>query len=215
MREIRVRNLGDSAFDMQRLVWPAISSWCGGGEYCPVETKADISLAQDLDILAGIDGFQKRPERGVMRGIASRIQWGEKDWGTFTIRKSRSSGTDTELKKRLWQLQHRHEGYLYPHITVQAYITKARTGNLLSVAIAYTHELIPYAYKAFATQQSGVWEKKAQDTDGSWSIFLAVDWAKYEAAGNAIRQWHYRDEMVLGEPIQQFLTWVEAMEARP
>src|SRR6266702_375825 len=210
MRTPVVRDLSDSAFDMHRIVWNAIAEWCGGGEYCPVETKADISLAKDLDILAGIDGFQKRPQRGVMRGIASRIQWGDKAWNTFTLRKSRSSKVDTELKKRLWQLAHRHEGYLYPHITVQAYITQRRVGDLLSVALAHTHELIPYAYKAFATlgvferqnrfNHTGVWEQTSRDEDGSWSTFLAVDWAKYEAAGCAIKQYHCDTQDVLGEP---------------
>src|SRR5947207_2449652 len=110
MRDNRMHDLSDSAFDMQRLVWPAIAPWCGGGEFYPVESKADVSLAQDLDILAGIDGFQKIQQKCVMRGIASRIQWADKAWDTFTIRKSRSSGADTELKKRLYALAHRNDG---------------------------------------------------------------------------------------------------------
>lgn len=217
------KDLSDSAFDMQRLVWPAMASWCGGGEFYPVESKADISLAQDLDVLAGIDGFQKRYTQGVIRGIASRIQWGDRDWHTFTLRLSRSSGKDTEIKKRLFALAHRDEGYLYPHITVQAYITKRRSGDLLSIAIAHTRELIPWAYKTYSSlgliarrsayNSTGVWEKESYDTDGSWAKFLCVDWDKYEEAGYFIKQWHVKDETVLGEPMPQFLDWVEEMEA--
>ena len=215
------RDLSDSAFDMQRLVWPAIASWCGAGEFYPVESKADVSLAQDLDILAGIDGFQKRYKQGVIRGIASRIQWGTKDWGTFTIRLARKSGNDTEVKKRLFALAHRDEGYLYPAITVQAYITERRVGSLVSVAVAHTKELIPWAYQTWtshrfhraANNPTGVWEKESYDTDGSWARFLCVDWDVYEAAGYFIKQWHCKDLTVLGEPMPQFLDWVEEMEA--
>src|SRR5258708_785080 len=212
-------NLSKSAIDMPRFVWPAIRDWLGGGDYYPVESVAEALLTKDLDMQAGIDGFQKRLQG--MRGIASRIQWGEKDWHTFTLRKSRSSRKDTEIRKRLWQLAHRHEGYLYPHITVQAYVNKERT-DLLSVAVAHTHELIPWACKTFATletfrqnisyNRAGVWEKESHDLDGSWATFLAVDWDVYQATGLYLKRWSYKDSIVLGEPMPQFLDWVEKME---
>lgn len=227
MRDAVSANLSKTAIDMPRLVWPAIRDWLGGGDYFPVESVAGASLTKDLDMLAGIDGFQKRPEKGVMRGIASRIQWGnqrwgDKDWHTFSLRKSRSSQSTTEIPKRLWQLQHRHEGYLYPHITSQAYVNEKRTA-LISVAVAYTHELIPWAVKTFSTLEvfertvayndAGVWECIAYDRDGSSAKFLAVDWDKYEASGFFIKQWHCTEQTILGEPTQQFLEWVEEMEA--
>jgi len=219
MRAAVEANLSKSAIDMPRFVWPAISDWLGGGDYYPVESAAGTLLTQDLDMYAGIDGFQKRLEKCVMRGIASRIQWGDRDWHTFTLRKSRSSKRDTEIPKRLWQLAHRHEGYLYPHITVQAYMNEQRT-SLLSVAVAYTHELIPWAVKTFASHRfhrvaynsTGVWEKESRDLDGSWATFLAVDWDVYQTTGLFLKRWSYKDNIVLGEPMPQFLDWVEKME---
>lgn len=226
MRPEVAANLIKTACDMRRLVWPAIAPWLGGGEYSSIERVNETTLEEDLDVFAGIDGFQKRREHGVMRGIASRIQWGnqrwgDRDWHTFSLRESRKSKRATEITKRLWQLARRHEGYLYPHITVQAYINEKRTG-LISVAIAHTHELIPWAVETFSAlnpieqtthyNKAGVWRCTATDFDGTWATFLAVDWGKYEASGRFIKQWHETDQTVLGTPTPQFLDWVEEME---
>lgn len=197
MRKPVEDNLKDTIFDFSRLVWPLVGPWCGGGVFTSVESESHV-LAKDLDVLAGIDGFQKLPQKGVMRGIASRIQWTDKDWKTFTIRKNRGSGAETELKKRLYALAHLDKGFFYPHLTIQAYITERRVGTLISVAVTRTTELIPYAYETWMNNEkknsTAVREKLAKDEDGSLSWFLAVDWDAYKRAGCFIRQWHRTDE---------------------
>jgi hypothetical protein len=191
-------NLTDSSFDFQRLIWPAIAAWCGGGEYVPVESTAEKQLANDLDFYAGIDGYHKIKIKGVMRGIASRIQW-EKypgqwakygPWNTFSIRKSRGTGTATELNKRLYALSHLYDGYIFPHFTVQAYISQRRIGQLLSVAMAYTRQLIPYAYEKWTHcgDCNEVCERKVWE-DGKCNTFLAVSWDRYEQTGLFLKRW--------------------------
>ena len=211
MKANRKRDLLDSAYDFQRLVWPVIVGVCGGGTFEAVEGHASERLQEDLDVLAGIDGMQRLPAHLGLRGIASRIQWGDRDWGTFTIRETRGSGAKTELEKRLYAIQHPEQGILYPHLTVQAYITKRRTGRLLSVAVAQTKELISYAHWTYAAKKRGVWRKPVQQDDGSVNWFLAVDWRQYEASGNFIEVIRESDTKVMGMPLSEFLDWVEEM----
>lgn len=111
----------------------------------PVETT---DLADDLDVLAGIDAWQMVDEKGVMRGIASRIQWGDKSWRTFTLRKDRPSGARTELQKRMTAFIEADSGWLMPTITVQAYASKPRReGRLIEAGVCYTRDLLEFALK--------------------------------------------------------------------
>lgn len=107
------------------------------GEFEIVESVTQSRVAQLLDVLAGIDLWFFDTERGVM-GVANRVQWGDKSWRTFTIRKSRDSGARTEFEKRCEAIQ---GGWLYPQLTLQAYVTRDRQ-RLLSFAIAYTRDII-------------------------------------------------------------------------
>lgn len=125
------------------IVWPAITDIVGGGRLKPVEGNAEKGLEQDLDMLAGIDGFQMLDKQGVMRSIATRVQWippQRSAYRTFTIRKSRPNGAKTEREKRLDAIEHRDLGCLYPHLTIQAYVRKS-TEELLSVGIIRTIDL--------------------------------------------------------------------------
>lgn len=217
MRSPVKTDLSDSAYDFQRLVWDAIAPLCGGGEFEAVEGHANEKMQEMMDLLAGIDGLQILPNRMGIRGIASRIQWGDQDWGTFTIRETRGTGAKTELEKRLYAITHPDEGIMLPHLTVQAYITQRRTGRLLSAAIAHTKELIPYADSVFKAKGKGVWRKPVEQDDGTTNYFLAVRWSEYKKAG------HYIDivrpgvvqrpsaETVLGMQLDEFLDWVEEM----
>jgi len=124
-------------------VWPVIAPMIGGGQLKPVEGNAEKGLEQNLDILAGIDGFQLLERQGVMRSIATRVQWippQRSAYRTFTIRKSRPNGAKTELEKRLHSIEYRDLGYLYPHLTIQAYVRES-TEELLSVGIIRTIDL--------------------------------------------------------------------------
>ncbi len=137
------RDLTASSRVFVDVVWPAIASIVGGGELKPVEGNAERGLEKDLDILAGIDGFQMLNSLGVMRSIATRVQWiapQSSAYRTFTIRKSRPNGARTEMEKRLHAIEHRDLGYLYPHLTIQAYVRES-TEELLSVGIIRTVDL--------------------------------------------------------------------------
>ena len=69
------------------------------------------------------------------------MQVGCTDWRTFTVRKSRSSGTKTEFAKRLEAIRKQREGSLYPALTIHACVSDYKNGPLLSVAMVYTADL--------------------------------------------------------------------------
>lgn len=142
------KDLSVSAKAFKHIVWPAIRASCDGGELMPVEAEANEGLKNDLDVLAGIDGFQMVRESGRMRGIASRIQSMEKaktnrPYNSFTLRLERASGTKTEVEKRLEAIAGKDRGWLFPHLTVQAYVS-AWDGDLLSAAVVKTEDLFAY-----------------------------------------------------------------------
>lgn len=118
-----------------------------GGRLEPVEsTTSRRRVDRDFDVLAGIDAWHMLDSRGVMRGIASRVQWGPRNWRTFTIRKSRPTGTETEFAKRLYALDNLDQGWLLPSLTMQAYLTEPRrAGRLLGAAVIHTRDLFGYA----------------------------------------------------------------------
>lgn len=132
------------------LVWPVLSKKLPG-KLILVEGKT-LAQAQgmrlpeddpssDLDRLAGIDAWHIERDRGI-QGVGSRIQECPPPWApynTFTIRKSRTTGARTEYQKRKNAIK---TGHLYPHLTVQGYITKKHDGELLSFAVAPTEGII-------------------------------------------------------------------------
>ena len=137
------QQLSDSASDFQNIVWPVISQTplIGGGILRPVESVTTQDFAQELDLVAGIDAWQVigQPVPSV-RGIASRVQWGT-PYDSFSVRLSSRFGEPTEFQKRLYALQNQSSGFIYPHITVQAYLD-FRHGNLISAAAIETARLI-------------------------------------------------------------------------
>jgi len=105
------------------------------GDLKVVEGITIEEMAKLLDTLAGIDVWYINKLNG-MRGIASRIQTGP-NYRTFTIRNKRRSGAKTEYEKRKIAIE---KGYLYPYLTVQAYVSD--NDRLLSFAIAKTEDII-------------------------------------------------------------------------
>jgi hypothetical protein len=171
------RDLSDSAYDFLRVVWPKIEPFCAGGRLEPIEsTTSRRRIDHDLDILAGIDAWHMLDSKGVMRGIASRVQWGPKNWRTFTIRESRPNGSATEFAKRLYALDHLDQGWLFPSLTIQAYVTQKRTGCLLGAAIIHTSDLFKYA-RAPSTPQ-----RRRRASNGGEG-FLHYGWADLRKAG--------------------------------
>ena len=135
-------NITDSAHDFIRVVWPAIKLKCGGGELIPVETVTDSKFTKLLDMKAGIDAWQLHRKNGV-RSLASRIQWGCK-FKSFTQRASIISGAETEIHKRLKTFRNKN-GYLFPYLTIQAYLcAPRREGELIYVCIVKTEDLYQY-----------------------------------------------------------------------
>jgi len=139
------RDLGDSAFEFQRVVWPRIQRACGGGTLIPVESVTEAAFAKQLDVHAGVDAWQIKDSAG-MRGIASRVQWDDGRRGfpycTFTVRRARLTGVETEYDKRLRAIRSK-EGWLFPYLTVQAFLTQPkRAGVLLACAVARTVDVV-------------------------------------------------------------------------
>lgn len=129
------------------MVWPLVKKHFGGGELLLMEGRPDMELAKLLDMRAGIDGWHVMQSGGI-RGIASRIQKGDKVWATFTVRKSRFNGAPTEYEKRVESIESEN-GQIYPHLTVQAY-AKTTHGPILAAAVCKTRDLIGYIQKGLA-----------------------------------------------------------------
>jgi len=172
------RDFGDSAFDFLRVVLPKLKEKrMLSGKIIPVESVTAKEMVKHLDIDGGIDVWQIQKGVG-MRGIASRIQWGNKNWNTFTIRKSRTSGAKTEYEKRMFAIK--TGGYLYPFYTIQAYVSQRRVGDLISVAIAKTKDI-------FDLIKVGLCYEKPNGSDGN--VFIIVDWEDMFVNNKAIKAW--------------------------
>jgi hypothetical protein len=122
-------------------VWPLIQPCLDGGELMKMEGRPDIKLANELDMKAGIDGWHIHGAG--MRGIASRVQETSKPWNTFTVRMARDSGATTEFEKRREALDSLDRGWIYPAITVQAYVL-TKEGPILSCGIGRTKDIIEF-----------------------------------------------------------------------
>lgn len=131
-------NLRESAKDFLNVVWPKIKEWFGSGDLIPVEAITDSEMAILFDQKSGIDAWYIEDENGI-RGIASRVQWGWKDWRTFTVRMKTIFGGRTEYQKLTNAIEN---DWLYPHWTCQAYLTKNK--HLLNVGRCKTKDLIEY-----------------------------------------------------------------------
>ena len=114
------KDLNRSSKALLEIVWPEMSLELGGGELIPVETSAIESLAKYLDQKSGIDAWQVC-RNDQIRGIASRVQFGDNCWSSFTVRYKRDSGAKTEYEKRRSAI-HSKTNFIYPDITIQAYV---------------------------------------------------------------------------------------------
>ena len=160
------RDLSRSAKAFIDIVFPAVAPALGNGHLIPVESATDSRLAHQLDALAGIDAWHINTDEGI-RGIASRVQVGPKDWRSFTIRYSRRSGAETEYGKRLRAIHGQPAQWIFPYLTVQAYLADW-TGPLLSAAVARTSDIIKCIENGWCSEQP--------NKDGN-SIFKIIFWA--------------------------------------
>lgn len=194
------RDLSWSAAVFVRAVWPVVRACCGGGDLIPVESVTEGGVAHSLDVLAGIDAWQVHGGMG-MRGIASRVQKGQA-WNTFTIRYRRASGAETEYVKRLRAMNQEGRGWLYPHLTVQAYVAEDGA-TLLSAAVVQTTDLFRAAEQAvtaglpeardLACRDATIYLNRAYDGNE----FIVVPWMALKKMG--LRLW--RHELVGDEPM--------------
>ncbi len=145
MSEHIIQTMSQSASDFMNITWPVASKFplIGGGSIKPVEAVAINDFKDELDLLAGIDAWQINFETPMIRGMASRIQWRNRH-DTFSIRFKLPSGQPTEFDKRLISIANKQHGHLFPHITVQAYLSEPG-GSLLSCAAITTENLFEVA----------------------------------------------------------------------
>ena len=162
MPEDWVKDLNESNRAFLNLVWPVIASQCGGGKIKPVEVWRGNALANDLDVLCGIDIWQTITGEGA-RGIASRVQFGPVNYQTFTIRLYRDTGAKTEYEKRLFAIESNGR-FIYPYLTCQAYVTCK--GVLLGVGVAKTVDIFD------VIKQEKVLHRRSPN-----SGFMAIKWS--------------------------------------
>ena len=175
---------------LRDIVWPMAGPSLGGGTLQFVESESG-ELAEILDRKAGIDALQVNSVG--MRGIASRIQPADRNWKTHTIRYSiyGQNGIDTEYHKRLRAIHDKEGGYLYPPVTMQAYLDNV-TLEPLGIAWIRTAILFEYIEQGCCGDKYDVrngradWYIQSNKEDGN--MFIVVPWQRFEQSGRPI---HY------------------------
>jgi len=159
----------------QGLVWPMIRDWCGGGALATVETARGEAplVCQYLDMFAGCDYLQKADD-GLIYGIAARVQFVERSYDTFTVRRTRYSGAETEFAKRCAALDRAHLKPICPPWTVHAYVTRGQPARLLSVAAVRTLAL----FQHIRTGHEGTdwWLQRTANGRHGAAEFICVAW---------------------------------------
>lgn len=128
---------------------------------------ADNEILVLLDQKSGVD-YIRENETG-LQGIAARVQWcgSYPPYNTFTIRKDRHTGSQTEYEKRIQQID---QGYFYPAYTLQAYFDDRSTMTLKSIAVIETKKLYEFIRENY-NDESKVSIKNSDNT------FIYVRWS--------------------------------------
>lgn len=145
-----------------RIAQPIIQKLMGGGQMMAVEGDEN-EVCRMLDMTCGTDYFHVFREKGLVWGVASRIQdydprKGHKPFNTFTIRKARASGAATEYEKRVYAIKSRG---VYPFLTMQAYVN-TQSGEVQSLALCKTTDLMDYVERGFARERHTGAEQRGQ-----------------------------------------------------
>lgn len=178
------RRLNDSSHDFMHIVWPELGQ--GFGRVIPVESVSDNVFASELDRRSGVDVWLIGTDEH-MRGLASRVQWTNNSFDTFTVRVRSSGGGSTEYDKRRAAIAANRNGIagvLYPHYTAQGYVSTDRT-RLVAAAIARTQDVIS------CVEQDQGW-LMPPNRDGSQGY--AVPWSALRSSRFQIRIWTPRRE---------------------
>jgi hypothetical protein len=182
MRPDVARDMAKSSRAFVQYVWPAVSAWCGIGRLEMVESSTARGLVRDFDTLAGIDAWQLLDHRGFMRGIASRVQEGDRNWRTFTVRSRRHNGARTEFEKRLEALRDRRSGAIYPALTIHGYVRDFESGPLLGAAVVRTIDL--YEYLDMQVEAATARTRSTTNAD-----FYYESWDRLAEFGVQLRIW--------------------------
>lgn len=128
-------DLSASVSDFERAVKPQLMKVLDADKIESIESHTSKEMKNILDENAGIDLWVVHKD-GTIRGLASRVQWGH-NFKTFTIRKSRETGAETEYEKRKRSIDN---DALYPHYTCHSYFD-TKEGDLLGFAVCKTVDL--------------------------------------------------------------------------
>lgn len=175
-------DLEDSSIDFREKVAPVLEDWANSRSVS-VEAVTDSDMAEELDQTAGVDSWSIKHDE-IVRGVASRVQYLSRlpfdtPPDTFTVRKQRQSGTQTEFEKRLNAIR---KGALFPHWTTQAYLDKPR-GELLSLARVRTKDLIEHINGG--SESGNDYNVIRPPNEAS---FFAVPWWRLEEIGIGVRK---------------------------
>lgn len=171
--QIEIR-IGQSSRDFLNIVWPQLGKRFG--EIIPVESVTANTFAKELDARSGIDNWLIGRD-GHMRGLASRVQWHDRGYGTFTIRVRTRYGNETEYHKRKREIA--TDGAITPFYVCQAYVSTDRT-RLVSAAIGRMRDVI----EAIDDDIGGLLPRNPDGSQG-WK----VPWAELRRRGAPIEEW--------------------------
>ncbi len=135
-------DLSWSTENFKTLIWPELNKVLQGKLDSIEGSERDQDL--DIDRQSGVDYWWVEKDAG-RTPISSRVQVddGRKGfpYNTFTVRRSRVTGTRTEYQKLIEARENRR---LYPSIAIQGYITQKQEGELVSFGVAYTDKILDY-----------------------------------------------------------------------
>lgn len=172
-----------SSEDFLRLVWPQIGARFG--EIIPVESVTANDFARELDARAGIDIWLIGGD-GHMRGLASRVQWTDSPYNTFTVRVRTRNGGPTEYHKRKAEIA-ASGATIRPHYVAQAYISLDRT-RLLSAALGRMEDVIA----AVDLDMGWLMPPNGDGTQG-----YAIRWSRLRESGAKVQTWPYEQGLIL------------------
>ena len=146
-----------------------------------VETEKP-EIAKWLDVYGGCDWLLLDKEKSIIYGVASRIQFAEKSFDTFTVRFKRDNNAPTEYEKRKEAIK---SAGIYPKYTFQAYVSKEM--QVLGMAMMFTSDLLKFIEK-----KSSVIKHTGEEQIGQAS-FIACKWEDIYKAGYPISIYHFKN----------------------
>ncbi len=154
-----LQDFQQSDSDFREVVWPKISrawDWFSGATL--------VNGHEILDQFANVDYIAKSP-RGII-SIASRVQRVRSEYRTFTIRRTRNTGTKTELEKTQTAISSR--------TMIASYMTHGYLSMTDRELLAVYGARVDDLYKVL----TGLESIKENPEDGNTFICISVDYLK-------------------------------------